>query len=135
MDSMSNDLAARLERAKAALAEKPDGVVEAIASTSGTTPADVLSILPAGAAVMVPASHFADIWTEMGAWGEVLMIVHTEDIVFEVVGTLPQVPKATAGSTFMAIAPSAVTSARTAAYRSLSWTACSMAAAPVPSGS
>lgn len=90
MDSMSNDLAARLERAKAALAEKPDGVVEAIASTSGTTPADVLSILPAGAAVMVPASHFADIWTEMGAWGEVLMIVHTEDIVFEVVGTLPQ---------------------------------------------
>ncbi|MCC2611359.1 heme utilization cystosolic carrier protein HutX [Neorhizobium petrolearium] len=79
----------RRERALAALAEKPDGVVEAIAAKAEVTPAEILEILPRGAAVIVGKDHFLDIWSEMGTWGEVLFIVHTEDIVLEAEGSLP----------------------------------------------
>ena len=79
----------RKDRALAALAEAPDGVVEAIAEKAGVTPAEIHEILPPGAAVLAPAERFADIWTELTAWDEVLFIVHTGDIVLEVVGRLP----------------------------------------------
>ncbi|MBP1846270.1 putative heme utilization carrier protein HutX [Rhizobium petrolearium] len=79
----------RRERALAALAEKPDGVVEAIAAKAEVTPAEILEILPGGAAVIAGKDHFLDIWSEMGTWGEVLFIVHTEDIVLEAEGSLP----------------------------------------------
>ncbi|MDO1583051.1 heme utilization cystosolic carrier protein HutX [Rhizobium oryzicola] len=79
----------RRQRALAALAEKPDGVVEAIASKADVTPSEILAILPEGAALTVDAAAFNDIWTELGNWGEVLLIVHTEDIVLEVTGSLP----------------------------------------------
>lgn len=79
----------RRERALAALAEKPDGVVEAIAAKAEVTPAEILEILPRGAAVIVGKDHFLDIWSEMGTWGEILFIVHTEDIVLEAGGSLP----------------------------------------------
>lgn len=89
MTSLAEKIDNRQERAIAALAEKPDGVVEAIAANADVTPAEVLAILPQGAAVLAPAEKFGDIWNEMRSWGEVLMIVQTHDIVFEVPGTLP----------------------------------------------
>lgn len=94
MDSAASSISGEgqlssIERARAALAEKPDGIVEAIAAKANATPAEVLSVLPEGAARIVPASEFENIWQQLGTWGEVLMIVHTEDIVLEVVGSLP----------------------------------------------
>ncbi len=79
----------RRERALAALAEKPDGVVEAIVSQADVTPAEILAILPKGAATTAPADAFEAIWGEMSSWGEVLFIVHTDDIVLEASGSLP----------------------------------------------
>jgi putative heme utilization carrier protein HutX len=79
----------RRQRALAALAEKPDGVVEAIASQAEVTPAEILQILPQGAAVIASKEHFIDIWSEMTGWGKVLFIVHTNDIVLEAEGSLP----------------------------------------------
>lgn len=89
MEGAQNSMAERADRARAALAEKPDGVVEAIAATAGVTPADVLAVLPEGAAVLAPADRWDSIWTDLTGWGEVLLIVHTEDIVLEVEGSLP----------------------------------------------
>lgn len=80
----------RRARAAAALAEKPDGLVEAIAAGAGLTPADILAVLPEGAAVSTDASRFDAIWNEMRGWGEVLMVVQTGDIVLEVPGHLPE---------------------------------------------
>lgn len=80
----------RKARAEKALAEKPDGVVEAIASAADVSPAEILALLPKGAALVVPAEEFAAIWTEMSTWGDVLLIVHTADIVAEVTGSLPE---------------------------------------------
>ena len=80
----------RQARAAAALAEKPDGIVEAIAAKAEVTPAEILAILPQGAAVSAAADRFDAIWNEMRGWGEVLMIVQTGDIVLEVPGHLPE---------------------------------------------
>ena len=74
---------------RAALAEQPDGVVEAIAAKAGVTPAEVLALLPEGAVVQASSDRFAALWQEMTLWGEVLLIVHTQDIVLEVAGSLP----------------------------------------------
>lgn len=90
MNAVSDLKSDRRERALAALAEKPDGVVEAIAAKADVTPAEILEILPKGAAVIAGKDHFLDIWSEMGTWGEVLFIVHTEDIVLEAEGSLPE---------------------------------------------
>ncbi|MCY1667931.1 heme utilization cystosolic carrier protein HutX [Rhizobium sp. SL86] len=79
----------RHERALAALAEKPDGVVEAIAAKAEVTPAEILAILPKGAATTAAVAEFETIWTEMSGWGEILFIVHTDDIVLEATGSLP----------------------------------------------
>lgn len=86
----SNEATERRARAQAALAEKPDGVVEAIAGKAEVTPAEILAILPPGAAIQAPAESFNAIWEELRSWGEILMIVQTPDIVFEVAGTLPE---------------------------------------------
>ncbi|MBP2548640.1 putative heme utilization carrier protein HutX [Neorhizobium galegae] len=80
---------ARRARAMAALGEKPDGVVEAIAATAAVTPAEILALLPAGAATQAPETAFEAIWAAMTGWGEVLFIVHTDDIVLEAEGSLP----------------------------------------------
>jgi heme iron utilization protein len=76
-------------RALAALSEKPDGVVEAIAAKAEVTPAEILAILPKGAATTADVSEFEAIWTDMSNWGEILFIVHTDDIVLEASGSLP----------------------------------------------
>lgn len=89
MDTLTQISSERRERAIAALAEKPDGVIEQIAAKAEVTPAEVLSVLPEGAAVVVPAQQWERIWTDLSSWGEILMIVHTEDIVLEVEGRLP----------------------------------------------
>lgn len=90
MDTLTQTSSERRERAVAALAEKPDGVIEQIAAKAEVTPAEVLSVLPEGAAVVVPAQQWERIWTDLSSWGEILMIVHTEDIVLEVEGRLPE---------------------------------------------
>ncbi|WP_296085785.1 heme utilization cystosolic carrier protein HutX [uncultured Agrobacterium sp.] len=87
---MTDEAAERRRRAEAALAEKPDGVVEAIAGRANVTPAEILAILPHGAAIQAPSESFNAIWDELRSWGEILMIVQTPDIVFEVAGTLPE---------------------------------------------
>jgi putative heme utilization carrier protein HutX len=81
--------AERRERALAALAEKPDGIVESIAATAEVTPAEILEILPKGSAVIAPKESFLDIWNELATWGIVLFLVHTEDVVAEIDGSLP----------------------------------------------
>lgn len=80
----------RQARAVTALAEKPDGIVEAIAAKAEVTPAEILAILPEGAAISASADRFGDIWNEIRGWGEILMIVQTGDIVLEVPGDLPE---------------------------------------------
>jgi putative heme utilization carrier protein HutX len=90
MDTLTQTTDERRQRALAALAEKPDGVIEQIAAKADVTPAEVLAILPEGAAILVPSERWEPIWKDLTSWGDILMIVHTEDIVLEVEGSLPE---------------------------------------------
>lgn len=94
-DAASADAAAR---ATAALALKPDGIVEAIARDAGLSLRQVLEILPPGQAVFIGGDRFDDVWGSLGRWREVLLIVQTGDVVLEVRGPLP--PGTEGGSWF-----------------------------------
>jgi putative heme utilization carrier protein HutX len=79
----------RLSLARQKLATQPDGVIEAVAAEAGLPTQAVLELTPAKERIFVPPSAFEALWTELSGWGDVLFIVHTRDIVCEVVGSLP----------------------------------------------
>ncbi len=83
------NIAVDVEKIRAALAAKPDGVLEAIARQENVPLRAVLSELPAGEAVFVDGARFDEIWGELTSWGNVLFLIHTKDIVAEVEGSLP----------------------------------------------
>lgn len=74
---------------RAALAEKPDGILESVAKQAGCSLRDVLDRLPPPGATLISAERFEDVWLDLTGWGSVLFIVHTEDIVLECTGPLP----------------------------------------------
>jgi len=71
------------------LAANPDGVLERIAAECGVSTLDVVKALPAEQRTLVPGSRFQEIMADLENWGEVLVIVHTPDIVLECVGRVP----------------------------------------------
>ncbi|GGC93407.1 heme utilization cystosolic carrier protein HutX [Chelatococcus reniformis] len=77
------------ETLKAAIAEKPDGVLEALAETHGVPLRTVLDCLPTGQAVAVEGARFEGVWADLVQWGSITFIVHTRDGVFETRGTIP----------------------------------------------
>lgn len=83
------DQGGRSARIRAALAAKPDGVLEAVARAEGASLAEVFAELPEGEALRIAPDRFDAVWSELSGWGEVLFIVHTQDIVLEVNGSLP----------------------------------------------
>jgi len=87
--SDGEEFAGRVAAARAALAAKPDGVVEAVARAHGLPTRSVLEMLPEAERRFVPGTRFAAVWEAMSGWGEILFIVNTDDIVLECAGTLP----------------------------------------------
>jgi putative heme utilization carrier protein HutX len=73
----------------AALAEKPDGVLEAVATAQGVPMRAVLDALAPGEAVAVAGTLFEDVWNDLTGWGTIMFIVHTVDGVFETKGAIP----------------------------------------------
>ncbi len=71
------------------LAQNPDGVLERIAAEHGVSTMDVVAALPTEHRTIVSGTLFQDVMTDLEAWGEVLFIVHTPDIVLECAGSIP----------------------------------------------
>ncbi len=67
------------------LAANPDGVLERIAAECGVSTLDVVKALPEDYRTVVPGSLFSEIMADLETWGDVLVIVHTPDIVLECV--------------------------------------------------
>lgn len=78
-----------MEKVRAALAAKPDGVIEAVAREHGVPTLAVLEATPAEQRRHIAPERFEALWQELATWGTVLFIVHTPDIVLECEGTLP----------------------------------------------
>ena len=71
------------------LAANPDGVLERIAAECGVSTLDVVKALPEDYRTVVSGSLFSEIMADLETWGDVLVIVHTPDIVLECVGPIP----------------------------------------------
>jgi putative heme utilization carrier protein HutX len=71
------------------LAKSADGILEQIAREYGVSTFDVVHALPAEHRCIVPGARFEEILQAVTQWGEVLLIVHTPDIVLECAGPIP----------------------------------------------
>lgn len=71
------------------LAKNPDGILEQIAKTYSVSTLEVVRNLPSDHQTLIGGDKFAEVMQELTSWGEILFIVHTDDIVCECVGALP----------------------------------------------
>ncbi len=74
---------------KAALAEKPDCVLESLAEQHRVPYRAVLDCLDPGARRAAVKTDFDQIWQDLTTWGTVMFIVHTADGVFETKAAIP----------------------------------------------
>lgn len=71
------------------LAEKPDGVLEAVASTHSLPLLSVVECLPTGMWKRISGEHFIDVMQDITGWGDITFIVHSKDAIVEFEGPLP----------------------------------------------
>jgi heme iron utilization protein len=71
------------------LAADPGAVVETVAKEHGVTTREVVEALPAELRKFAPASAFVDAMKDIATWGEVTLIVHTDDGIMEFTGPIP----------------------------------------------
>jgi putative heme utilization carrier protein HutX len=74
---------------KAYLAENPGAVIEDVARDHGVSSRTVIEALPAGMVKFGQGSSFAAAMQDIAQWGEVTLIVHTDDAIFEFTGSIP----------------------------------------------
>lgn len=72
-----------------ALVENPGAVIEEFAKTHGVTPRAVIEALPPQMRTIADGSAFVEAMVDIGSWGDVTFIVHTDDGIFESSGPVP----------------------------------------------
>jgi putative heme utilization carrier protein HutX len=81
-------LSTELAELKAHMAENPGAVIEDVARQRKVTPRAVIEALPSEM-VRIGGGEFATAMTDIAQWGEVTLIVHTDDAIFEFTGAIP----------------------------------------------
>jgi putative heme utilization carrier protein HutX len=71
------------------MAENPGAVFETVASERGVTPRAAVEALPQEMRRLAPGSAFAEAMTDVAGWGDVTLIVHTDDGIMEFTGRIP----------------------------------------------
>ena len=74
---------------KAYMADNPGAVIEDVARERNVTPRAVIEALPETMVRIGAGSHFAAAMQDIAQWGEVTLIVHTVDAIFEFTGAIP----------------------------------------------
>ena len=74
---------------KAYMAENPGAVIEDVARERNVTPRAVIEAMPETMVRIGAGSHFAAAMQDIAQWGEVTLIVHTVDAIFEFTGAIP----------------------------------------------
>ncbi|MBR0830850.1 heme utilization cystosolic carrier protein HutX [Bradyrhizobium manausense] len=82
-------LSTELADLKSYMAANPGAVIEDVARERKVTPRQVIEALPDTMVTMASGSHFAAAMADIAQWGEVTLIVHTEDAIFEFTGGIP----------------------------------------------
>ena len=81
------------------LAQNPGAVIEDVARERNVSPRAVIEALPSDMVRICGGDAFAEAMQDIAQWGEVTLIVHTDDAIFEFTGTIPPVRSAAAIST------------------------------------
>lgn len=71
------------------LAENPGAIVETVAKERGLTTHAVVRALPEGMRSFIDGKHFVDVMKDVAEWGDVTLIIHTDDGIMEVGGPVP----------------------------------------------
>ena len=82
---LSTDLA----ELKAHMAQNPGAVIEDVARERGAAPRAVIEALPSTMVRIAGGDGFAAVMQDIAQWGEVTLIVHTDDAIFEFTGQVP----------------------------------------------
>jgi heme iron utilization protein len=72
-----------------AMAENPGAVIETVAGEHDVTARAVVEALPASMRRFAPADTFVAAMGEVATWGDVTLIVHTDDGIMEFTGPIP----------------------------------------------
>jgi heme iron utilization protein len=72
------------------LSENPGVVIEEAAKLHAVTPRDVVEALPAEMRRFAPADAFIAAMQDVATWGEVTLIIHTDDGIMEFGGPIPR---------------------------------------------
>jgi heme iron utilization protein len=65
-------------------------VIEDVARQYGVTPSDVVAALPVAMRRFAPGGHFAEALTAISQWGDVTVIVNTDDGIIEFTGPVAE---------------------------------------------
>ncbi len=71
------------------MAQNPGAVIEDVARERKATSRAVIEALPSGMARVAPGDAFAAAMGDIAEWGDVTLIVHTDDAIFEFSGAVP----------------------------------------------
>jgi putative heme utilization carrier protein HutX len=82
-------LSTELADLKAYMAENPGAVIEDVARERKVTPRAVLEAMPEMLVRFGAGSEFVVAMQDVARWGEVTLIVHTDDAIFEFTGAIP----------------------------------------------
>ena len=82
-------LSTELADLKAHMAENPGAVIEDVARERKVTPRAVLEAMPEAMVRIGRGGEFAAAMADVAQWGEVTLIVHTDDAIFEFTGEIP----------------------------------------------
>ncbi len=74
---------------KAYMADNPGAVIEDVAREHNVTPRAVIEALPSAMVRIGGGEHFSAAMQDIAEWGEVTLIVHTADAIFEFTGAVP----------------------------------------------
>ena len=77
-------LSTNLADLKKHMAENPGAVIEDVAREKNVTARQVIEALPEEMRRFAPGSAFVPAMQEISTWGEVTLIIHTEDGIFEI---------------------------------------------------
>lgn len=72
------------------LAVEPGAVFESLAKEYGVTVREAVEALPVAMRRFVPGDAFVPILTDVARWGDVTVIIHTDDGVMEFTGPVPE---------------------------------------------
>jgi putative heme utilization carrier protein HutX len=79
-----------LSELKRHMAENPGAVIEDVARERKVTARAVIEALPEGMVRVGKGDQFVPVMQDIAAWGDVTLIVHTDDAIFEFSGQVPR---------------------------------------------